>query len=91
LEDEFTLFTFIKKYKVPILWCLGVIIFLVCAIVAQFKPFTYKGSGIIGFFSLNSILLAMTFSAKEKGYKTRMIFYIGLMIYFTYKTVLRLI
>lgn len=81
----------INKYKVTILWVLSIMIFLVGAIVAQFKPFSDKGSGILMWFSFNSALLAMTFSAVKKRKKYKIIFYIVGMVYITYDVVLRFI
>jgi hypothetical protein len=66
-------------------------IFLIGVIVAQFKPFSDKGSDILMWFSFNSALLAMTFSAMKKRNKYKIIFCIAGMAYITYKVVLRFI
>gem|GEM_PF-4601010 len=48
------MFNTLNKYKVSILWTLSLIIFLGGAIIAQFKPFNEKGSGILMWFSFNT-------------------------------------
>lgn len=85
------MFNAINKKKIMILWILSITIFLVGAIVAQFKPFSEKGSGILMWFSFNSALLALTITAVKNRKKFKIIFYIGLMLYFTYDVVLRFI
>lgn len=84
----------INKYKVSILWALSITIFIICAIIGQFKPFTNKGSGVIMWFSLNSAFLAILFSAVKKRSKYQIliiIFCIASMIDITYKVILRFI
>ncbi|MFL0269310.1 hypothetical protein [Candidatus Clostridium radicumherbarum] len=85
------MFNVINKYKVSILWTLSITIFIICVIIAQFKPFTNKGSGVIMWFTFNSALLAMLLSALKKGSKFRIIFCISSMAYITYKVILRFI
>lgn len=85
------MFNTINKYKVPILWTLSILIFIIGAIIAQFKPFSDKGSGILMWFSFNSALLAMLFPAVRKRSKYKIIFCIVGMVYITYKVILRFI
>ena len=85
------MFKMINKYRVCILWTLSLTIFLCGTIIAQFKPFTEKGSGILMWFSFNSALLAIIFSAIKKKNKYKIISCIIAMIYITIKVILRFI
>lgn len=85
------MFNTVNKYKVSILWTLSIMIFIIGAIIAQFKPFSDKGSGILMWFSFNSALLALLFSAVRKRNKYKIIFCIVGMVYITYKVILRFI
>lgn len=85
------MFNIINRYKVPILWILSLSIFVIGVIVAQFKPFSDKGFGILIWFSFNSAFLAMIFSAMKKRNKYKIIFCIVGMVYITFKVILRFI
>ena len=88
---KFILFNTINKYKISILWTISIMIFLVGVIVAQFKPFSDKGSDILMWFSFNAALLAMTFSAMKKRKQYKIILCISGMLYITYKVVFQFI
>lgn len=79
------------KYIIPILWGLSVMIFIGCAIIAQFNPFSEKGTAIIMWFTFNTALLAGTLSAAKNNKKFRMTLFIASMLYVTYIVVLRFI
>lgn len=81
----------INKNRVPILWTLSLMIFVIGVTVAQFKPFNAKGSNILIWFSFNSALLAMLFSAMKERNKHKIIFCIVGMVYITFKVILRFI
>lgn len=85
------MFKTIIKYKISILWTLSLLITLVGVIIAQFKPFNEKSSGLLMWISFNFGLLAMVFSAMKKKKKYIIVLYICSMIYITFKVVLRFI
>lgn len=88
---EFILLNIINRYRVPILWTLSLMIFVIGVTMAQFKPFNAKESGILIWFSFNSALLAMFFSAMKKKSKNKIIFCIVGIVYITIKVILRFI
>lgn len=85
------MFNAINKYKVSILWSFSILLFIICATIARFKPFSHKASGIIMWFIFNSALLATIFSAVRKGNKRKAVFCVLGMVYITYSVVIRFV
>lgn len=82
----------IKENKVLILWLSSLVIMISSIIIAQFRPFGEKGSGIIIWISFNLALLGMIFSTlrnKNRKNKYRIALYVFAMITITVNVVLR--
>jgi len=81
---------FINKYKITILWTVGLTLLLGgIGFSNMVQRLSAKSSAIIIFFSFSSMLLAMLISAIEKKDKTKIIVCIGAMGYFIVRTFLR--
>lgn len=81
----------INKYKVAILWTLSIMAIIVPVIIAQYKPFSAKGSGIFMWFSFFFASLAIIIPAIGKKDINKIIFCIIGMMYITYEVILRFI